>query len=103
MESLALGSDVGEPIASVDATKCTPSTDPGLTPDSAALPGSVLAAIPDDRPTTMSEMATLLNVPKSAVYSACDGGDLQYVKLEGAVQVEDRDLKAWLTACHRIP
>ncbi len=43
----------------------------------------------------------LLKVPKSVVYSACDRGDLQYVKFEGAVQVEGRDLKAWLAACHR--
>ena len=49
----------------------------------------------------ISEVAELLKVPKSAVYSACDRGDLQYVRFEGAVQVEGRDLKTWLVACHR--
>jgi hypothetical protein len=84
-----------------DAGGINGATDAGLTPRSAAIPGSVVAAIPDDRLFTISEVSGLLNVPKSAVYSACDRGDLQYVKLEGAVQVEGGDLKAWLAACHR--
>ncbi len=67
----------------------------------AAQPGSVIAAIPDDRLFTISEVSGLLKVPKSVVYSACDRGDLQYVKFEGAVQVEGRDRKAWLASCHR--
>ena len=50
---------------------------------------------------TIAEVAAFLRAPKSAVYSACDRGDLQYVKFEGAVQVEGRDLKAWLASCHR--
>jgi len=57
--------------------------------------------IPDDRLFTISEVAGPLKVPKSVVYSACDRGELQYVKFEGAVQVEGRDLKAWLASCHR--
>jgi hypothetical protein len=66
----------------------------------AAQPGSVIAAIPDDRLFTISEVSGLLKVPKSVVYSACDRGDLQYLKFEGVVQVEGRDLKAWLASCH---
>jgi excisionase family DNA binding protein len=85
-----------------DATRINGGTDAGLTPRSATPPGSVFAAFPDDRLFTISEISGLLNVPKSAVYSACDRGDLQYVKFEGAVQVEGRDLKAWLAACHRL-
>jgi excisionase family DNA binding protein len=84
-----------------DAAGINGSTDAGLTLRSAAVPGSVVAAIPDDRLFTISEVSGLLKVPKSAVYSACDRGDLQYVKFEGAVQVEGRDVKAWLAACHR--
>jgi hypothetical protein len=84
-----------------DAAQINGATDAGLTPRSAAVPGSVVAAIPDDRLFTISEVSGLLNVPKSAVYSACDRGDLQYVKFEGAVQVEGRDLRAWLASCHR--
>ncbi len=66
----------------------------------AAQPGSVIAAIPDDRLFTISEVSGLLKVPKSVVYSACDRGDLQYLKFEGVVQVEGRDLKAWLASWH---
>jgi hypothetical protein len=88
-------------VVQADAAGINGATDAGLTPPSAARPGSVIAAIPDDRLFTISEVSTLLKVPKSAVYSACDGGDLQYMKFEGAVQVEGRDLKAWLVSCHR--
>jgi hypothetical protein len=84
-----------------DAAGINGATDAGLTPRPAALPGSVVAAIPDDRLFTITEIVALLKAPKSAVYSACDRGDLQYVKFEGAVQVEGRDLKAWLASCHR--
>jgi excisionase family DNA binding protein len=80
---------------STDATKCSRYTDAGLTP------GSVIATIPDDRLFTIAEVAVLLNVPKSVVYSACDRGQLQYVKFEGTVQVEGRDLQTWLASCHR--
>ncbi len=62
---------------------------------------SIVAAIADDRLFNVSEVSGLLNVPKSFVYTACDHGDLQYVKFEGVVQVEGRDLKAWLASCHR--
>jgi hypothetical protein len=84
-----------------DADGINGATDAGLTPGSAAVPGSVVATIPDDRLFTIAEVTGLLKVPKSVVYSACDRGDLQYVKFEGAVQVEGRDLKAWLASCHR--
>jgi hypothetical protein len=67
------------------------------------VPGSVVAAIPDDRLFTISEISGLLKVPKSVVYSAGGRRDLRYVKFEGALQVEGRDLKAWLAACHRTP
>jgi excisionase family DNA binding protein len=60
------------------------------------VPGSVIAGIPDDRLFTISEVSALLKVPKSAVYSACDRGHLQYVKFEGAVQVEGRE--SWLAS-----
>ncbi len=101
MESEALAGPASTAVLQADAAGINGATDAGLTPLSAALPGSVVAAIPDDRLFTISEVSGLLNVPKSAVYSACDRGDLQYVKFEGAVQVEGRDLKTWLAACHR--
>jgi hypothetical protein len=30
------------------------------------------------------------------VYRECDEGSLEYVKFEGAVQIEGRDLKRWV-------
>jgi hypothetical protein len=30
------------------------------------------------------------------VYAACARGELEYVKFEGAVQIEGRDLKRWV-------
>ncbi len=53
-------------------------------------------AIPDDRLFTVAEISSLLKIRKSDVYSACDHGHIRYVKFEGAVQVEGRDLKAYL-------
>ena len=100
VESLAPPGSVGEPVMSADATKCSPSTDAGLTA-CPALPGSIVAEIPDNRLFTVAEIAALLKVRRSAVYSACDSGKLRYVKFEGAVQIEGRDLKAWLETCHR--
>ena len=47
-------------------------------------------------PAAVTEVAALLNVRKSDAYSTCDRGGLRYVKFEGIVQVEGRDLKAWL-------
>jgi len=101
LESEALAEPASTPDLQADAARINGSTDAGLTPRSAAVPGSVVATIPDDRLFIISEVAELLKVPKSAVYSACDRGDLQYVRFEGAVQVEGRDLKTWLVPCHR--
>jgi excisionase family DNA binding protein len=85
---------LAHPVLSPDAAKCSPSTDAGLTP--IAVPGTLIDSISDDRLFTVAEVAALLNVRKSDVYSACDRGGLRYVKFEGIVQVEGRDLKAWL-------
>jgi hypothetical protein len=82
---------VVEPVASVDA-KCTPSTDAGLTPS------KFLASISDDRLFTAAEICSLLRIRRTDVYRACDQGSLEYVKFEGAVQVEGRDLKRWVLA-----
>jgi excisionase family DNA binding protein len=86
---------------SADATKCSPSTDAGLT--ETFVPESLVGSIPDDCLFTVAEVAALLKAPRSVVYAACDRGELQYMKFEGIVQVEGRELKAWLTACHRPP
>jgi hypothetical protein len=86
-----------------DAVGINGATDAGLTPRFAAVPGSVVAAIPDDRLFTISEVSGLLKVPKSAIYSACDHGDLEYVKFEGAVQIEGRDLKHWIVSVPSKP
>jgi excisionase family DNA binding protein len=101
LESEALAEPASTAVLQADADGINGATDAGLTPLSAAVPGSVVATVPDDRLFTISEVAGLLKVPKSVVYSACDRGDLQYVKFEGAVQVEGRDLKTWLATCHR--
>jgi len=45
---------------------------------------------------TVAEVSALLRIRKSDVYSACDRGQLRYVKFEGIVQIESRDLKAYL-------
>src|SRR5260370_2196321 len=83
-------------VVQADVAGINGATDAGLTPRSSAVPGSVVATIPDDRLFTIAEVTGLLKVPKPVVYSACDPGDLQYVKFEGVVQVEGRDLKAGL-------
>jgi|SRR6266849_126616 len=88
-------------VVQADAAGINGATDTGLTPLSADVSMSIVAAIADERLFSVSEVSGLLNVPRSAVYSACDRGDLQYVKFEGVVQVEGRDLKAWLASCHR--
>jgi len=80
---------------SADAPQCSGSTDPGLTRSERPLPPT-LAAIADDRLLTVAEICALLQVGKSIVYGACDRGELEYVKFEGAVQVEGRDLKHWV-------
>jgi excisionase family DNA binding protein len=103
LESETLAEPASTAVLQADAAGINGGTDAGLTPRSAAVPGSVVATIADDRLFTIAEVAGLLKVPKSVVYSACDRGDLQYVKFEGAVQVEGRDVKTWLTACHRTP
>ena len=79
---------------SADATGINGATDAGLTPSQEA--PRFLAAISDDRLFTVAEIAALLKIRKTDVYEACDSGRLRYVKFEGIVQVEGRDLKAWL-------
>ncbi len=101
MESDTLAEPASTAVLQADAAGINGATDAGLTPPSGALPASVVGGIPDDQLFTIAEVAAFLKVPKSSVYSACDRGDLQYVKFEGAVQVEGRDLKAWLASCHR--
>jgi excisionase family DNA binding protein len=76
-----------------DAAGSKGATDAGLTPLPAA---TLIDAIPDNRLFTVAEIAELLKIRRSDVYSACDRGHLRYVKFEGAVQVEGRDLKAYL-------
>ncbi len=101
MESETPEEPPSAPVLQADAAGINGATDAGLTPPSGALPASVVGGIADDRLFTIAEVAAFLRAPKSAVYSACDRGDLQYLKFEGAVQVEGRDLKAWLASCHR--
>jgi len=79
---------------STDAAGCSPFTDAGLTRSERSLPPSI-AAIPDDRLLTAGDICALLQVRKSFVYGACDRGDLEYVKFEGVVLIEGRDLKRW--------
>jgi len=93
LESKALAEPASTGVLQADAAGINGVTDAGLTE-------TFVGSIPDDRLFTVAEVAELLKVPKSAVYSACDRRDLQYVKFEGAVQVEGRDLKAWLAARH---
>ncbi len=95
MESFALERRVGEAVASVDAPKCIPSTDAGLTRSERSL-SPMIAAIPDDRLLTVADVCALLQVRKQVVYGACERGELEYVKFQGAVQVEGRDLKRWV-------
>src|SRR5260370_15813763 len=103
LESEALAAPATTPVVQADADGINGVTDAGLTPPPGALPASVVGGIPDDRLFTIAEVAAILKAPKSAVYSACYRGELQYVKFEGAVQVEGRDLKAWLASWHRTP
>jgi len=56
----------------------------------------LIDGIPDDRLFTVAEISTMVKIRKSDVYSACDRGHLRYTKFEGTVQVEGRDLKAYL-------
>jgi hypothetical protein len=100
VESLALDQRVNEPLVSVDAPKCSPSTDAGLTPEQEVRLSSI-ATLSDDRLFTVAEISAFLNIRRSDVYAACDAGHLQYVKFEGAVQVEGRDLKRWVLASSR--
>jgi excisionase family DNA binding protein len=60
------------------------------------VPETFVDSIPDDRLLTVADVATLLQVSRSTIYAACDRGDLAYMKFEGAVQVEGRELKCWL-------
>jgi hypothetical protein len=76
-----------------DAAGINGATDAGLTPPAAA---TLVDAIPDDRVFTVADISALLKIRKSDVYSACDHGHLRYVKFEGVVQVEGRELKAWI-------
>ena len=82
------------PLVPKDAAKCIPFTDAGLTRPNRSPPPS-LEGIVDDRLLTVADICALLQIRKSIVYAACDSGDLVYVKFEGTVQVEGRDLKKW--------
>jgi len=82
-------------VVQADAAGINGATDAGLTP-SVPAPGSLIGTIPDDRLFTVAEISALLRIRKSDVYSACDRGELRYVKFEGTVQVEGRHLKAYL-------
>jgi Helix-turn-helix domain len=101
LESETLAEPESTVVLQADAGGINGPTDAGLTPRSAAVHDSIVATIPDDRLFTVSEVTQLLKVSRAVVYCACDRGHLQYVKFEGAVQVEGRDLKTWLAACHR--
>jgi len=92
----------GEAVVSADAAGCSPFTDAGLTRSERSLPPSI-AAIPDDRLLTVGEICALLQVRKSFVYGGCDCGRLEYVKFEGVVQIEGRDLKRWIVSGSKPP
>jgi Helix-turn-helix domain len=96
-ESLADQQPTVRPVLSVDATKCRPATDAGLTPIPTS-PAGFLDSISDDRLFTVAHVADLLQIRKTDVYAACNQGQLAYVKFEGAVQIEGRDLKSWARA-----
>jgi excisionase family DNA binding protein len=96
-ESLPGQHPTERPVLSVDATKCSPATDAGLTPIRAS-PAGFLDSISDDRLFTVAQVAELLQIRKTDVYAACDRGQLAYVKFEDAVKIEGRDLKAWARA-----
>jgi hypothetical protein len=80
-----------------DAAECSPFTDAGLTRSERPLPPAI-ASIADDRLLMIAEVSALLQIRKQLVYAACDRGELEYVKFEGAVQIEGRDLKGWVAA-----
>ena len=101
-ESLAPPRPSGEAVLSADAAQCSPFTDAGLTRSERSLSPSI-AAIPDDRLLTVADVCALLQIRKSVVYAACDHGDLAYVKFEGAVQIEGRDLKHWIVSVPSKP
>ena len=87
---------------SANAVGCSSFTDAGLTRSERSLPPSI-AAITDDRLLTFQDICELLQVRTSFVYGACDRGDLEYVKLEGVVQIEGRDLKRWISSVSSEP
>ena len=98
MEPGAVAEPASATVVQADAAGCNGSTDAGLT----RFPQATLVdAIPEDRLFTVAEISSLLKIRKQDVYSACDLGLLRYVKFEGALQVEGRDLKSWLASCHR--
>ena len=75
----------------------------GELPASELSPPPSIAAINDDRRLTVADICALLQIRKSVVYRPCDRGDLGYVKFEGAVQVEGRDLKRWVLSVRSRP
>jgi hypothetical protein len=85
------------PPVPADAAKCIRFTDAGLTRSNRSLPSSI-EGIADDLLLTVAGICAILQIGKSVVYAACDSGDLEYVKFEGAIQVEGRDLKEWFDA-----
>ena len=53
-------------------------------------------ALPEGKKEGPGPWRFLLKIRRSDVYGACDGGHLLCVRFEGAVQMEGRDLKAYL-------
>jgi len=52
---------------------------------------------------TVRDICELLQVRKRFVYGACDRGELEYLKFEGVVQIEGRDLKRWIVSGSKPP
>ena len=80
---------------STDATEINGATDARLTPP-AVTSESLVGGLPDDRLFTVAEIAALFKIRKTDGYEACDHGRLGYVKFEGTVQIEGRDLSLGL-------
>jgi len=75
-----------------DATECSPFTDAGLTRSERSPPASI-AVIADDRLLTVADICGCCRSGSSVVYRACDAA-ISVCEVEGAVQVEGRDLNA---------
>jgi hypothetical protein len=93
LESEAVAEPASTAALQADAAGCKGATDAGLTPFPQA---TLVDAIREDRLFTVAEISSLLKIRKQDVYSACDLGLLRYVKFEGVVQVEGREIKTWI-------